>query len=123
MEDTTVNVCSADVYESSSEDTLADTLADTPPVSSGTPGELLVHDSLPTSAQLSWTPVPDDETITVQVEGPESTQEIQMDGNATSDSEKSSVSTMTEAGTESSISVSSTPPPNGECVIFTRTCM
>ena len=84
MEDATKPLaCSADMHESSSEHT--------PTVPSGAPGELLVSHCLPASAQLSWTPVPEDkqnDTITgytLQVEGPDSTQEIPvMDGNATS---------------------------------------
>ena len=48
--------CSADMHESSSSE-------HTPTVPSGSPGELLVSHSLPTSAQLSWTPVPEDDTI------------------------------------------------------------
>ena len=113
VEDTTV--CSADTHESSSEHI--------PTVSSGR--ELLVRHSLPISAQLSWTPAPDDETTTgytVQGEGPDSTQEIPMDGNATSydyDSEDSDFFTMTEAGTESPLSVSTLSLPDGEFVLFT----
>jgi hypothetical protein len=68
---------SADVHEPSSQHT-----------SSGTP---LVSHSLPTSAQLSWIPVPKDkqnDTITGytdQVEGPDSTREIPVvDGTVTS---------------------------------------
>jgi hypothetical protein len=110
---------SADVHEPSSENT--------PTVPSGTPGELLVSHSLPTSAQLSWTPVPDDKTIigyTVQVAGPDSTREIPvMDGNATSyevpdlrpyTTYTFSVSAMTEAGTGPPIIVCSTTPQEGE---------
>jgi hypothetical protein len=104
-----------------------------PTVPSGTPGELLVSHSLPTSAQLSWTPVPEDkqnDTITgytVQVEGPDSTQEIPvMDGNATSyeisdlrsyTTYTFSVSAMTEAGTGPPICSSSTTPQGGESEI------
>ena len=114
--------CSADMHESSSEHT--------PLVPSGTPGELLVSHSLPTSAQLSWTPVPEDkqnDTITgytVQVEGPDSTQEIPvMDGNATSYEVSKlrpyttytfSVSAITEAGAGPPIIVSSTTPQGGK---------
>ena len=103
-------------------------------VPSGTPGELLVSHSLPTSAQLSWTPVPEDkqnDTITgytVQVEGPDSTQEIPvMDGNATSYEASDlrpyttytfSVSAMTKAGTGPPIIVSSTTPQGGEILYF-----
>ncbi|MCG8623674.1 MAG: fibronectin type III domain-containing protein, partial [Proteobacteria bacterium] len=60
MEDVTKPLaCSGDMHEASSEHP--------PAVPSGTPGELLVSHSLPTSAQLSWTPVPEDkqnDTIT-----------------------------------------------------------
>ena len=99
-------------------------------VPSGTPGKLLVSHSLPTSAQLSWTPVPEDkqnDTITgyiVRVEGPDSTQEIPvMDGNATSYKVSKlrpyttytfSVSAMTEAGAGPPIIVSSTTPQGGK---------
>ena len=99
-------------------------------VPSGTPGELLVSHSLPTSAQLSWTPVPEDkqnDTITgytIQVEGPDSTQEIPvMDGNATSCEVSDlkpyttytfSVSAVTEAGAGPPISISSTTPQGGK---------
>ena len=105
-----MTVCSADMHEDSSEHT--------PTVPSGTPGDLFVRHNLPTSAQLSRTPAPDDETITwytVQGEGPEPTQEI--DKNATS-YEVSDFSAITEAGTESPLSVSSTMPPNGEILCF-----
>ena len=99
-------------------------------VPSGTPGELLVSHSLPTSAQLSWTPVPEDkqnDTITgytVLVKGPDSTQEIPvMDGNATSFEVSDlrpyttytfGVSAMTEAGAGPPIIISSTTPQGGE---------
>ena len=96
-------------------------------VPSGTPRELLVSHSLPTSAQLSWTPVPEDDTITgymVQVEGPDSTLEIPvMDENATSYEVSDlrpyttytfSISVMIEAGTGSPISISSTTPQEGK---------
>ena len=99
-------------------------------VPSGTPGELFVSHSLPTSAQLSWTPVPEDKQndiitgYTVQVVGPGSTQEIPvMDGNATSfevsnlrpyTSYTFSVSAVTEAGTGPAISASSTTPQGGK---------
>jgi hypothetical protein len=110
LEDPTA--CSTDMHEPSSKYT--------PPVSFGTPGELFVRHNLPTSApELSWTPVPEDKTITgytVQVEEP---QEIpMMDGNATS-YELSSANAMTEAGTEPPISVSSITLANGEFVLFT----
>ena len=127
MEDATKPLaCSADMHESSSEHT--------PTVPSGTPGELLVSHSLPTSAQLSWTPVPENKqngTITgytVQVEGPDSTQEIPvMDGNATSYEVSKlrpyttytfGVSAMTEADAGPPIIVSSTTPQGGEILYF-----
>ena len=123
MEDATKPlVCSADIHVPSSQHT--------PTAPSGTPGELLVGHILPTSAQLSWTPVPEDkqnDTITgytIQVEGPDSTQEIPvMDGNATSYEVSDlspyttytfSVSAMTEAGAGPPISVSSTTPQGGK---------
>ena len=65
---------SAGVRESSSKHT------HTVPI--GMPEELFVSHDLPTSAQLSWTPVPKDKQndvitgYTVQVEGPDITQEI-----------------------------------------------
>ena len=96
----------------------------------GAPSELKVSHSLPTSAQLSWTPVPEDkqhDTITgytVHVKGPGSTQEIPvMDGNATlyevSDlrpytTYTFSISALTEAGTGPPISISSTTPQAGD---------
>ena len=111
--------CSADMHEPSSKHI---------PIPSGTPGELLVSHSLPTS-QLSST-VPEDkqnDTITgytVQVEGPDSTQEILvMDGNATSYEVSDlrpyttytfGVSAMTEAGAGPPIFVSSTTPQGGK---------
>ena len=96
--------CSADMHEPSSKHIHT--------VPSGTPGDLLVSHSLPTSAQLSWTPVPGDDTITgytVQVEGPEFMREISIAGATTTSTEVSglrpntsyyfSVSAMTVAGT------------------------
>ena len=123
MEDATKPLaCSGDMHGPSSEHT--------PTVPSGAPGELLVSHSLPTSAQLSWTPVPEDkqnDTIigyTVQIEGPDSTQEIPvMDGNATSYEVSDlrpyttytlSVSAMTETGTGPPISISSATPQDGK---------
>jgi hypothetical protein len=110
--------CSDDMHEPSSQHT--------PTVPSGTPGELFVSHGFPTSAQLSWTPVPEDEqndTITgytVQVEGPDSTREIPvMDGNATSYEVSDlkpytiytfGVSAMTEGGNGPPIILSSTTP-------------
>ena len=104
-------------------------------VPSGTPGELLVSHSLPTSAQLSWTPVPEDkqnDTITgyiVQVEGPDSTQEIPViDGNATSYEVSDlrpyttytfGVSAITEAGAGPTISIFSTTPQGGKILCWT----
>ena len=127
MEDATKQLtCSADIRESSSEHT--------PTVPSGTPGELLVSHSLPTSAQLSWTPVPEDKqnnTITgytVQVEGPDYTQETPvMDGNATSYEVSDlrpnttytfGVSAMTSAGTGPPISIYSTTPQGGKICTY-----
>jgi hypothetical protein len=99
------------------------------------PGELKVSYSLPTSAKLSWTPVPEDkrnDTITgytVRVEGPDSTQEIpMMDGNATSYEVSDlrphttytfSVRAITKAGTGLAKQVSSTTPQGGEVLHFT----
>ena len=107
---------------------------DTPTVPSGTPEELLVSHSLPTSAQLSWAPIPEDrqnDTITgyiVQVEGPDSTREIPVtDGNATSHEVSDlrpsttytfSVRAMTEAGTGPAIRTSSSTPQEGEVFIL-----
>jgi hypothetical protein len=100
---------------------------------SGAPGELKVSHSLPTSGQLSWTPVPEgerNETITgytVQVMGPYSLgrkKEIPvMDANATSFEVSDlkpnttytfSVSAITKIGTGVAKSVSSTTPQGGE---------
>ena len=100
---------------------------------SGAPGELKVSHSLPTSAQLSWTPVPEDkqnDTITgytIQVMGPYSLgkkEEISvMDATATSfevfdlqpyTTYTFSVSAITKIGTGLAKSVSSTTPEGGE---------
>ena len=115
---------SADVRESLSKHT------HTVPI--GMPGELFVSHNLPTSAQLSWTPVPKDKQndiiigYTVQVVGsdPIEKREIPvMDGNATSYEVSDlrpyteytfSVSAMTEAGTGPAITVSSTTPQGGK---------
>ena len=102
---------------------------------SGVTGELKVSHSFPTSAQLSWTPVPEDkqnETIDitgyiVRVEGPDSIQEIPVDENATSHEVSDlrpyttytfSISTMMEAYVHAApaISVSSTTPQGGEAL-------
>jgi hypothetical protein len=131
--------CSADMLEPSSKHT--------PTVPSGTPGELLVSHSLPTSAQLSWTPVPEDkqnDTITgytVKVEGPDCTPlmdgnatsyEVLMDGNTTSYEVSDlrpyttytfSVSAMTKAGTGPPIVVSSSTPQGGEILCCLHTCI
>ena len=119
--------CSGDMHEASSEHP--------PTVPSGTSGELLVSHSLPTSAQLSWIPVPEDkqnDTIisnTVQVKGPDSTQEIPvMDGNATSYEVSDlrpyttyifGVSAMTEAGAGPPIRIFSTTPQGGKVFCWT----
>ena len=110
-----------------------------PTVPSGTPGGLLISHCLPTSVQLSWTPLPEDklnDTITgylVQVEGPDFMREIPvMDGHATSYEVSDlrpyttytfSVSAVTEAGTKSPISVSSTTIANGEILCFLHSSM
>jgi hypothetical protein len=115
-------VSSVNMHEPSSKHTTT--------IPSGTPGQLLISHSLPTSAQLSWTPVPEDkqnDTITgyiVQVEGPDFTREIPvMDGNATSYEVSDlrpytaytfSVSAITEAGTGPRICISSTTPQGGK---------
>ena len=99
-------------------------------VPSGAPGELLVSHSLPTSAQLSWTPVPEDkqnDTITgyiIHVEGPDFMREILvMDGNATSYKVSDlrpyttyifRISAITEAGAGPPIHISSTTPQGGK---------
>ena len=123
MEDATKPLaCSGDMHEPS--------IKHPPTVPSGTPGELLISHTLPTSAQLSWTPVPEDlqnDTITgyrVQVEGPDSTREVPvMDGNVISYEVSDlspyttytfSVSAMTEAGAGPPIIVSSTTPQGGK---------
>ena len=120
MEDATKPLaCSADVHEPSSKHT--------PTVPSGTPGELLVSHSLLTSAQLSWTPVPEDDTITgytVQVEGPQFMREISIAGAATTSTEVFglrphtsyyfSVSAMTVAGTGPPARISSITPQRGK---------
>ena len=111
--------CSADTHQPSSEHT--------PTVLCGTPGNLLVSHSLPTSAQLSWTLVSEDNQntgYTIQLEGPDCTQQIPViGGNATSYEVSDlrpyttytfSVSALTEAGTGPPISVSSTTPQGGK---------
>ena len=110
---------------------------------SDAPGELKVSHSLPTSAQLSWTPVPEDkqtDTITgyiILVEGPYSysyskvkEKRIEfpvMDGNATSFEVSNlkpyttytfSVSAITKIGTGLAKSVSSTTPQGGKVIYF-----
>ena len=97
---------------------------------SDAPGELKVSHSRPTSAQLSWTPIPEDkqnDTITgytVQIEGPDSIQEIPvMDGNATACEVSDlkpyttytfSISAVTKVGIGLAKSVSSSTPQGGE---------
>jgi deleted in colorectal carcinoma protein len=82
---------------------------------SGKPGELHVSHRTPTSAQLSWTPVPKDQQngiitgYTVQVAGPDFIQDISIADATTTSAEVSglrpntsyyfSVSAMTVAGT------------------------
>ena len=101
-------------------------------VPTGTPGELFVSHRLPTSAQLSWTPVPKDKQndvitgYTVQVVGSDSTEKREIsliDGNATSYEVSNlrpyteyifSVRAITEAGTGPPISVSSITPQGGK---------
>ena len=108
---------------------------------SDAPGELKVSHSLPTSAQLSWTPVPEDKqngTITgyiVQVEGPYSYSKLKekkigfpvMDGNATCYEVSNlkpyttytfSVSAITKIGTGLAKSISSATPQGGEVLHF-----
>ena len=101
-------------------------------VPTGAPGKLLVSHSIPTSAQLSSTPVPEDKQndiitgYTVQVVRRGSTRKIPvMDGNATSyevsDLEPFityifSVSAMTKAGTGPALSVPSVTPQGGEAL-------
>ena len=97
---------------------------------SGAPSELKVSHSLPTSAQLSWTPVPKDkqnDTITgytVQVEGPYSLGVTKnMDATATSFEVSDlkpytrytfSISAITKIGTGLSKRVFSTTPQGGK---------
>ena len=99
-------------------------------------GELKVSHSLPTSSQLSWTPVilPEDKQIEVitgyrvQVVGPDSTREFPvMDATATSVEVSDlkpyttytfSVSPMIKAGTGPAISASSTTPQGGEALRY-----
>ena len=82
---------------------------------SGKPGEFHVQHRTPTSAQLSWTPIPKDQQngiitgYTVQIVGPDSTREISIMDATTTSTEVSalrpitsyyfSVSAMTVAGT------------------------
>ena len=96
---------------------------------SSPPGGLTVTHSLPTTAQLSWTPLPAEDQngvitgYTVTVEGPDSTQTLTVpDSGATSLEVPGlrpftayifSVSAMTAAGTGPTTSVSSTTPQGG----------
>ena len=97
-------------------------------VPSGKPGKFRVRHSTPTSAQLSWTPVPRDQQngiitgYSVQVVGPNFMQEISITDATTTSAEVSglapitsyyfSVSAMTAAGTgPPSRRLSITPEP------------
>ena len=92
----------------------------------GAPGELKVSHSLPTTAQLSWSPLPEEKrngVITgykVQIVGPHSQQEIQVEDVSVevsslkpSTSYTFNVSSMTKAGT-GPVATISTTTPNGE---------
>ena len=97
---------------------------------SGKPGELRVHHRTPTSAQLSWTPVPKDQQngiitgYSVQVAGPDFTREISItDATATSTEVSNlrprtsyyfSVSARTMAGIGPAARSLSIPPQGGE---------
>ncbi len=112
--------CSADMHEP---------LSNSPTVPSSAPGEILVNHSLPTSAQLSWTPVPEDKQnditgYTVQIVGPDFLQETSITGATTTSTEVSglipstpyyfSVSAMTVAGTGPPIRTLSITPQGGK---------
>ena len=122
--------CSATMYEPSSKHISSVT------VPTGTPRELFVSHSLPTSAQLSWTPIPEDKQndiitgYTVLVEGPDSDSTLEipvMDGSATSYEVSDlrpyttytfSVSAVTKADPGRAIIASSTTPQEGEILCF-----
>ena len=103
---------------------------------SGTPKWLTVGCSLPTSVQLSWGAVPEDQLngiitgYSIQVEGPDTTQSIQINTTWISHASEEvcdlrpsteytfSVSAKTVAGSGPAISVSFITPQGGEASLF-----
>ena len=102
----------------------------THPAPSDAPGDVKVSHSLPTTAQLSWSPLPEEKrngVITgykVQIEGPDLQQEIQVEDAKTTSLEipnlKSStsytfkVSAINKVGTGPTATVSSKTPEGGK---------
>ena len=102
----------------------------TDPAPSIAPGGLKITHSPPTTAELSWTPLPVEKRngvingYTIQVVGPDSSQEISVQDAETTTVEVPGlgpftsytvhVSAMTKAGTGPVASISSTTPEGGE---------
>ena len=99
------------------------------PAPSVSPEGLKVSHRLPTTAELSWKPIPEEKrngTITgytVQVEGPDSRQDISVEDTCTSVQISDlrpftwytfKVNAMTKAGTGPAATVSSTTPEGGD---------
>ena len=100
------------------------------PAPSGSPGRLRVEHKLPTTAELYWSPVPEEKRnsiiagYTVRVVGPDSPVEIQVQGADTtsveipglrpSTSYTFNVSAMTNTGTGPAATISSKTPEGGE---------
>ena len=105
----------------------------TDPAASAAPGGLRIGHSLPTKAELSWSPVPVEKQngviigYTVEFMGPDSPREIQVkESNATSveipglrpfTSYTFNISAMTKAGTGPATTISSRTPEGGEMLI------
>ena len=104
--------------------------ADANPAPSITPEGLNITHSLPTTAELSWTPLPVEKQngvitgYTVQVEGPDSLREVSVPNTSTTSVEVPglrpftsytfSVSAMTKAGIGPAATISSTTPEGGK---------
>ena len=103
---------------------------DANPVPSITPEGLNITHSLPTTAELSWIPLPVEKQngvitgYTVQVEGPDSLREVSVPNTSTTSVEVPglrpftsytfSVSAMTKAGIGPAATISSTTPEGGK---------
>ena len=108
------------------------THADANPAPSVTPEGLNITHNLPTTAELSWTPLPVEKPkyngvitgYTIQVEGPDSSREISIQNASTTSVEVPNlrpftsytfhVSAMTKAGTGPVAIILSTTPEGGE---------